>query len=150
MAAFTLKELAVLARAELRGDPARVVEAVATLQDAGPGTISFFTNPRYRSQLRETRASAVILAADDAADCPVACLVSENPYLSHARVMAAFHPEAAPLPGIHPTACVDASARVAESAEIAANCYIGPGVVVEDHACIGPGCVLLSLSLIHI
>jgi UDP-3-O-[3-hydroxymyristoyl] glucosamine N-acyltransferase len=147
---FTLKELAALAQAELRGDPSLVIKAVSTLQDAGPGTISFLANRRYRSQLRDTRASAVILAADDAAECPVACLVSENPYLSHARVMIAFHPAAAPVPGIHPTACVDASARVAESAEIAANCYIGPGVVVEDHAYIGPGCVLLSKAMVGV
>ena len=119
--AFTLKELSAVAHAELRGDPAILIDAVSTLQDAEPGSISFLANRRYRSHLPTTKASAVILAADDAADCPVACLVSDNPYLAHARVVAAFYPEDACVPGIDASAVVDPSARVAQSAQIAAN-----------------------------
>ena len=54
----TLGELAVRFGLELAGDPAVTVSAVATLQSAGPGAISFLANPRYRRHLATTRASA--------------------------------------------------------------------------------------------
>ena len=144
MGGFKLRELATIAHAELHGDPAILIEAVSTLQDATSGSISFLANRRYRAQLADTKASAVILGAEDAADCPVACLISDNPYLAHARVVAAFFPEAAGVPGIDAAATVDPSARIAHSAQVAANCYIGPGVVIGDHVRIGPNCVLMA------
>ena len=130
--------------ASLRGDPDVLIERVATLQDAGPGCISFLANPRYRSLLDETHASAVILNAEDAETCPVDCLVSDNPYLVHARVLTALYPEQSFSAGIHASAFVDATASVADSAAIAPNCYIGPGVAVAEDVDIGPGCVLMD------
>ena len=141
---LTLKTLAEIARAQLRGDPDRVIDRVATLQDATAGALSFLANPHYRAFLKETKASAVILSAEDAADCPVDCLVSDNPYLSHARVMNALYPTAEGRPGVHPTAHLDPTAKVASDAEIGANCYLGSGVVVGAGAVVGPGCVLLD------
>ena len=141
---LTLLELSRISGAELRGDPARVISHAATLQQAGEGAISFLANRRYAAYLADTKASAVILGADDAADCPTDCLVSDNPYLAHARVMSALYPDKAPVPGIHPSAQLDPTAQVAESAQVAANCYLGPGVVVEADAYIGPGSVLLD------
>lgn len=140
----TLKELAELTQAELRGDPDRVVERVSTLHSAVDGSISFLANRRYKAQLANTRASAVILSAENAADCPVDCLISDNPYLAHAQVMTLMHPAARAVPGVHPTACVDPSATVAASAQVAANCFVGPGTVIDEDVLIGPGCVLLD------
>jgi UDP-3-O-[3-hydroxymyristoyl] glucosamine N-acyltransferase len=141
---LTLSELAETARAELRGDPGLVIERMSTLQDASVGSISFLANPRYKAQLATTGASAVILSAADAADCPVDCLVSDNPYLAHARVMAALYPEPRPVGGVHPSACVDPTAEIADSAQISANCFIGAGAVIGDDVLIGPGCVVLD------
>ncbi|MCB1786509.1 MAG: UDP-3-O-(3-hydroxymyristoyl)glucosamine N-acyltransferase [Gammaproteobacteria bacterium] len=141
---FTLGHLAEVARAQLRGDPQIVIEAVSTLQDARPGSISFLANRRYRSYLKDTHASAVILEEQDAADCPVACLVTDNPYLAHARVMQALHPDPAVEPGVHPTAIVEPGATVADTAQIGSNCYVGRGVTIEDAVVIGPGCVVLE------
>ena len=146
--ALTLDELARLSGAELRGEPSRLIERVATLDEAGKGAISFLANRRYKSQLKTTGASAVILAEEDTVDCPVDCLVSDNPYLAHARVMNALYPEPAGGGGIHSSAVVDSSARVDDSASIAANCYIGAGVVIEAGVLIGPGCVILDNTVI--
>ncbi len=141
---MTLRELSQICGAELRGDPDRVITHTDTLQDAGGGAISFLANPRYAAFLANTRASAVILAAEDAEACPVDCLVSDNPYLAHARAMTALYPDVPVAPGVHASAVVDPSARVASSAQVGANCYLGPGVVVERDAYIGPNCVLLE------
>ena len=141
---LTLRELAEVTQAQLRGDPDRLVDRVATLQDADEGAVSFLANRRYKSLLKTTRASAVILAPADVSDCPVDCLVADNPYLAHARAMNYLYPPAEPTPGIHSTAVVDLQAHVAASAVIAANCYVGPGTVIEDGVILGPGCVVLD------
>ena len=58
---LTLGELAGQIRGELQtGDPDCRISAVATLQHAGAGDISFLANPGYKKYLQDTRASAVI------------------------------------------------------------------------------------------
>jgi UDP-3-O-[3-hydroxymyristoyl] glucosamine N-acyltransferase len=141
---FTLKALSGIADAQLRGDAQRKIDRVETLQDAGEGAISFLANPRYRSFLKTTRASAVILSAEDAGDCPVDCLISDNPYLSHARVMNALYPAPSAEPGVHPAAQIDPAATVASDAQVGFGSYLGRGVVIEQGVVVGPGCVLLD------
>jgi UDP-3-O-[3-hydroxymyristoyl] glucosamine N-acyltransferase len=139
---FSLGDLAVRYGLLLRGEPGLRVSRVATLSRAEPGSLSFLANPRYRKQLQATRATAVLVGPDHAAECPVAALIDPNPYLAYARIADLLHPQAAPAPGIHPTAAVSISARIAASASI------GPLAVIEDEAeigervCVGPGCIV--------
>ena len=63
---LTLEELSRIAGAELRGDPGRIITHVAVLRDADEGAISFLANRRYAALLPKTKASAVILSANDA------------------------------------------------------------------------------------
>ncbi|MGE0081819.1 MAG: LpxD N-terminal domain-containing protein, partial [Thiohalomonadaceae bacterium] len=70
MVQYSLGELAERTGTRVVGDDACLIEGVGTLAGAGPGRITFLTNPRYRRQLADTRASAVILAEEAVADCP--------------------------------------------------------------------------------
>src|SRR2546429_10013803 len=85
---YTLAELAHECDARVEGDPNVRIEQVATLQNARPGTIAFLTNPRYRVQLAGTKASAVILAPSEAHATNLPRLISEQPYVTFARVAA--------------------------------------------------------------
>ena len=109
---------------------------MATLDDAGPGDIAFLANRRYRGQLATTRASAVILQAEDSAACPVDALVTANPYLAYARIADLLFPVPPVAGGVHP------SAVVAPSAQVDATAWLGPLCVVEDGVDIGPGAFL--------
>ncbi len=145
----TLGELAVRFGCELRGDPGTAVDSVAALGSAGPRALSFLANPKYASQLAETRAGAVILDAKSAASSPVPALVVANPHATYARIATLLHPDPPLAPGIHPLAAVAAGAQVdatsevaagasvGEGAHIGARCYIGPGSVIERGAVIG-------------
>ena len=53
------------------------------------GALTFLANPRYRSQLADTRAAAVVLTRGRGGLCPTAMLVCENPYATYARIAAA-------------------------------------------------------------
>jgi len=138
---YMLSELADRFGLELRGSDTRIT-GVGTLERAGPGQIGFLANPAYRRQLAGTAASAVVLRAADADACPTPCLIAKDPYVSFARIAALFEVQARALPGIHPSAVIDAGARIAGSASIGPQACIGPGCVVGEYAVIGPGCVL--------
>ena len=139
-----LAELAVRFGCELQGDPDALVERVATLQEATPGSLTFLANPRYRRFLASTRASAVVLDAAAAADCPVPALIARNPYATYARIAQLLHPAQAFTPGRHPSAVVEAGAAVDPSAWIGAQSFVATGVTVGPGAFVGPGSVLLA------
>ena len=137
-----LGEIAARFGLELRGDAATPISGVGTLEAAGPGQIGFLANPRYRKQLAETQASAVVLSAADAAHAPGAVLVSRNPYADFARIGTLFERREKPLAGVHASAVIDPSAMVAATASIGPCVVIGPRARVEDGAEIGPHCLI--------
>lgn len=140
--AIRLGELAQQFDCELIGDPDVQVVRLGTLANAGPDALSFLASDAYRKQLPATKAAAVVLEADHAADCPVAAFVSGNPYATYARMATAICPPAVYTPGIHPTAFVAESAAVAASAHIAANAVVEENAVVGDNVFVGPGAVV--------
>ena len=58
---YSLREISERLGGEIIGDPDTLVSQVATLENAGAGTIAFLANERYRRQLDGTHAAAVIL-----------------------------------------------------------------------------------------
>lgn len=139
---YTLAELAERVGAELRGDAEHRISGVSTLRNAGPQHASFLTNRRYAKELAATRAGVVILAAADAEACPSHLLITDNPHAAFARVATLFAPEERWPAGVHPTAVIDAEARIAPDASVGAHCAIAEGAVIEAGARIGPGCVV--------
>ena len=130
-----LREIAEALGCRLVGDPDLEITGVAGLQEAGPGELTFLSNPRYAPQTRTTRAAA-LLVAGPIEELELAFLVSSNPYLDFARALELFQPVPDREPGIHPTAVVSPSARVGRGASI------GPFAVLEDEATIGDDAVL--------
>jgi UDP-3-O-[3-hydroxymyristoyl] glucosamine N-acyltransferase len=138
----SLGDLATRFGCELVGDPASIVTHVATLANAGPDALSFFSNPVYRPQLQTTGAGAVVLAPEDANHCPVATLLADEPYATYARIAGLLHPPQSMPPGVHPSAVIDPAATVSSSAHVAANVVMGPDTLVAGHAVIGPNTVI--------
>jgi len=124
----------------------RYVQRVDTLERADDASLCFFGDRKYQAELGVTRAVAVILEEKDVGLCPVAVLVSANPYLTYARVARLLHPEPAMTGGIHPSAVVAHDAHVDPSAWIGAmavveeGARIGPRVFVGSGSIVGPGC----------
>ena len=137
-----LGELAKQFDCELVGDPERTVDNVAGLQSAGPASLSFLSNPRYRSQFVQTRAAAVVVRREDVDDSPTASLVSDNPYADYARMAAVIHPPPTLAPGVDAAAVIAATAEVSPTAHIAANVSIGDRSVIGDNVYVGPGSVI--------
>ena len=138
----TLAELAARLDADLAGDPDARVRRVAALDAAHPGDLAFLFDRKYHKFLAQTGATAVILRATDAADCPCSALIVADPFLAYAKAAAVLHPIALPDPGVHPSAVVSDSVQLAATASIGAHALLTHDTRVGEHALIGPGCVL--------
>jgi UDP-3-O-[3-hydroxymyristoyl] glucosamine N-acyltransferase len=124
------------------GSPDIDIVGLAGIEEAGPGQLTFVSNPKYSSVARITKAAAVIVTKDFPA-LSTTMLRCENPYLAFAHAIELFHQPAKYAAGIHPTAVIDASARVGP------NAHIGPYVVVGEDVEIGNNAVLLAHAVIY-
>jgi UDP-3-O-[3-hydroxymyristoyl] glucosamine N-acyltransferase len=140
--AISLGELAVRFGCELLGDPSTLVDHVATLAGADTRSLTFLANPRYKSQLANTRAGGVVLDKTSAAECPTAALICANPHAAYARIASVLHPRPHGPPGIHASAIIADSAQIDPTAHIGPLCVIGERVVIGPRTFVGPHCVL--------
>ncbi|HCV04338.1 MAG TPA: UDP-3-O-(3-hydroxymyristoyl)glucosamine N-acyltransferase, partial [Pseudoalteromonas sp.] len=140
---YTLSQIADLLGAELQGDGATEITKISTLANAQPGHIAFLANKKYRSQLNDTLASAVILSEADAAFFTGNKLVVANPYVCYAKLAQLMDttPRSAAT-GIHPSAVIHDSASIGDNVAIAANVVIEAGAVIGNDVQLGPGCFI--------
>lgn len=143
MTGYNLAFLAEHLGAQLHGDGAAPISAVATLEAATSGAITFLSNSKYRRFLQQTSASAVLIKAEDLEFCPVAALVVADPYVAFAKVAQLLDTTPAIASGgIHPTANIDPSASIDPSAAIGAYAVVGKDAVIAADVQIGAGCVI--------
>lgn len=141
---FTLGQVAEQLGGRLVGGADLLITGVRPLLDAGPGDLSFFTNPKYLNQLEQTAAGAIIVP--EGVEPPGKNLiVCAHPYLAFARSLELFHPRRPPVEtGISDQACVAGDCRVGEGVTVMPFAYVGPGCSLGDGAVIMPGAVLDS------
>ncbi len=145
---MTLKELAAAVGATVKGDDSIVVNAVATLSDASAGQVSFLANSKYRSQLLDSRASAVFLSSKDAENYQGVALIAKDPYVAFAKATQLFDTTPNEDQGIHPSAVIHPSAKIGEGASVAANAVIGANVIIGENVQIGASCVIGQDSIV--
>jgi UDP-3-O-[3-hydroxymyristoyl] glucosamine N-acyltransferase len=142
MPSFSVARLAEFLGCELVGDAGVLITGVSTIEKAGPGELTFLANLKYAPKIKTSRASAII-AAEPLKDSTAATLVSVNPYLDFARVLALFYQPPKPALGIHPTA------SIASTAVIGPNPSIGAYAVVGEHVTLGADAVLYPHAVIY-
>ena len=144
---YTLAELTKGLEVTIKGDPQCLIDGVGTIKDAVAGRIAFLMNPLYKKHLPMTQASAVILTADDASECPSNAIICRDPYYIYTQVAAYFNDKPLPRPGtVHPTAVIGQSCQIDPSVSLGANCVIGDNVKLAANVIIGPGCVVGEFS----
>ena len=130
-----LRELAERLGCRLEGDGDLDIHRVAGIEQAGPGDVTFFANPRYAPAVRTTRASAIIVP-EEVTGVPCARLQTSQPYLAFANALRLFSVSAAPPSGI------DARSAISSDAVLGADVAIGPFVAVGRRVRIGRGCAI--------
>src|SRR6266571_1241440 len=137
---FTLQELATMSGGELVGDPALKITGAASLAEAVPGEITFFSDPRYGPLLYKTRASAVFVPFNFSDNISVAQIRVSNPAKAFEQVVLKFAPKPITFAsGVHPRAVVDPSAHLGERVSIQPYAVIEAGARIGDDTLIGAG-----------
>lgn len=148
----------LLQAANLTGLDTRIVDSqqpmprirgLGSLLSAGPDEISFLANPRLQGQLAQCRAAAVILTPEawqtlQDQNLPFRVVLSSQPYLMYALLAQWFDQHRIQnLPkGIHPSAVIAPSARIADGVNIGPHCVIEDDASIGKGARLGPGCVV--------
>ncbi len=148
MKQYTLSELAKGLDVTIKGDPNCLIDGVCTLQQAQIGRITFLNNVLYKKYLPETKASAVILSANDAEMCPVNALVSCDPYYTYSQIATFFDNKFKAKTGIHSTSVIGQHCQIDPTASIGAHCVVGDHVILSAHTVLGAGCVIGDFSVI--
>jgi UDP-3-O-[3-hydroxymyristoyl] glucosamine N-acyltransferase len=150
---FKIAELAEIGQANLNdgANSELIICDVAPIDAAGPRDLSFLDNPRYADLFRHSKAGACVVQPDRANTAPptMSLLVSNNPYLSYARIASAFYPTAGSEPPetedkffIHPSAEIGSGVSIAVGAVIKRAAKIGDNVRIDSNAVVGPGVII--------
>jgi UDP-3-O-[3-hydroxymyristoyl] glucosamine N-acyltransferase len=135
---LTLQEIAKLCGGELIGDPNQEITGAASLAEAQPGEVTFFSDPRYGPLLRKTRASALFVLPNFSDAISLAQIRVANPSKAFEQIVIKFGPKPVIYPpGIHPTAVVDPSANLGPGVSIQPNVVIEADVRIGDETVIG-------------
>ena len=149
----------------------REIEGLHTLHEATPNQISFFNDDKYKDQLPNTKAGAVLIDRKYANLLPKSsiALITDEPYLKLALVSKLFAYKIATKGG-HPNmgegcdidkrvrfgknvtlgdnVIVMASAYVGDNVTIGSNTIIYPNVTLYHHTKIGDDCIIHSGAVI--
>ena len=145
---INLEELASRYGCKLNGDPTVLISKVSSLEDANSSSISFLSNDKYKTFLKDTNAGAVILRTKDLDNCPTAALIAEDPYLVFARIASYFDRVKNFEMGCHPSAIIEDSSEVPATCSIQGGAYIGKDVKLGESVFIGANTVVTSNSSI--
>ena len=128
---ITLEKLADMVDGSVTGNGKLQISGFGSLDDAGPGDISFIVNRRYLEQLEQSRASAFVVTREieiDHADI----ITVEDAYLASAIIQNFFLEQPFAARGIHTSAVIGTECEISEEVSV------GPHAVIGDRAKIGP------------
>lgn len=139
-------ELAARLGGTLEGEDAEIL-ACGGLEEARKGDLSFCKDPKHAGLVQGTKASAVLLPPEWKDGAPCAIIRVEDPDRACMAAAELFAPPAPKRePGVHPTALVDAAAKLGAGVHVGAyaiiekGAEIGDGAVIEAQTFIGENC----------
>jgi UDP-3-O-[3-hydroxymyristoyl] glucosamine N-acyltransferase len=131
------------------------IKSLNTLEDATSTQLSFLDNKKYLSQLKNTKAGAVLVAKDYIADVPkgTIALVCDEPYLSLAYISKLFAPNVVETTGIESKigekCTIMNNVSIGFNCNIGKNCIIMAGSFIGDNVTIGDNCVIYPNVVIY-
>lgn len=154
-----VRQIAELIKAQIEGNGEAVITHPDKIEDAGPGAITFYSNPKYEKFLYTTRATAVIVDQDFKPTRPVsaALLKVPNVYIALSEIFQFYEKNEVRPIGISEKASigkdvnlgkevfigdfsvVEQGATIGAGSHIAAQVYIGENVLIGEGVTIYPG-----------
>ena len=137
---FTAATIAGFLKGEIEGNPDIKVNTIAKIEEGQIGALSFLANPKYEHYIYETKSSVVLVNKSfvPAAKIDATLIRVENSYEAFASLLRLVDQARPRKKGIHPTAIIEATAKVGSDVFIGPYAYIGENCVVGDGCSIYP------------
>ena len=141
---LTARQIAALLGGTVEGDPETRVNSFSKIEEGGPGSLTFLSNPKYEHYIYDTEASLVLVNADFVPTAPVhsTLIRVENAYASLAKLLEYANKLKPARKGL------DSTAHIHPKASVGSDCYVGPYVCISEGVKIGgntqiyPHCVI--------
>jgi UDP-3-O-[3-hydroxymyristoyl] glucosamine N-acyltransferase len=149
-----LSEIALKINCRMIGDQDVEIIRVAGIDEAGPGDLTFVSNRKYISHIKNTKASAIILG-EDIPSVDIPNLRTQDPYMAFARALELFYEPPRLKPGIHSTAVIAEDVELGVNvcigayAVIGERCKIGNATAIHSHVVLYPGSAVGEDSVLH-
>lgn len=136
---FTIAQIADALGIRAEGDLSLTVDAVAEPSGAGPSDLALAMKPEFAAHLADGQARAAMLweGADWRSYGLAAALLAPRPRYAMSGLSAMMDAGAGYAPGVHETAVIDPTARLAEGVSVGPFAVIGPEVEIGAHSVIG-------------
>ncbi len=133
---FNATTIAGFLRGEIEGNPEVKVNTIAKIEEGSEGALSFLANPKYEPYIYTTKSSIVLVSKDfKPSDRIEATLIRvDDAYEAFASLLRLVDQARPRKKGIHPTAVIEASAR------LGSNIYIGAYAYIGENCCLGDNC----------
>jgi len=137
---FRVVEIARKVGGKVVGDAGVEVTGLASLGDAGPNDLSFYTGTTYAAHLAQTRAGAILIV-EHHPDLDIPQILVADPFLAVNTLMDEFYPptETEIPAGIHSLASVHESARIGEEVRVMPFACIGKDTTIGPRTTIHAG-----------
>lgn len=147
----TTQAIAEMVGGELIGPGDLPVNALAEIDTAQAGELTFIGTGQYAHKWAGSGASAALIDRGIELEPGEgkALIIVDNADLAMATVLEAYAPPVpAPPKGVHPSALVAATATIGKNCRIGPNCVIKPGVQVGDNVSLHAGVTIYDDSVI--
>ena len=151
MKSFSIEEINQILNGEIIGNTNQKITAPEQLEVATNNQISFIGNKKYEKFWESSKAAVAVVNQDISIEPGEnrAFIKVKNADLAMSQVLEMFAP---PMPtflvDIHPTAVIDASAKIGNGSKIGAGCYIGLRVNIGENVTIYPNVTILDDTVI--
>lgn len=136
---ITAQELAKFLNAKIEGDGAAIISGIASPEDAGAEDLIYVEAAKHAARAEASRARCVIVPEGGRVEKKT-LLIAAQPKLAFARAAARLSEEPPSASGVHPTAVVDASAKLSRNLSVGAYAVIEGGVSIGANTQIGAFC----------
>jgi len=136
--AKSLKEIAAKINGKIIGEQDILINGISGIKEAKQGEITFLANPKYKSFIDTTKASAII-TSKDINSASKTIIQTENPSLAFTKVISMFLTKKADHhTGISEKASIAANAKIHNTASVGAFSVIEQGAVLDEGVVIYP------------
>lgn len=161
---FTVDQIAQLIQGTVDGDGSVTISTFHKIEEGQAGSISFLANPKYESYLYDSKASAIIVAADlDLKEKPLATLIKvKDPYLAFTILLQKYQEFTSKKEiGIQQPSYIAENAKIGESiylgpfssigsgSTVGNNSHIAAHVTIGNHVTIGEDCTIYPGAVIY-